>query len=517
MRLLIVDDDRAIVSAVQASLDWTGIGIEEVRTAYSAEQAKRVLESEEIDIVVSDIEMPGESGLELLEWVREKQLACAFLLLTCHERFDYAARAIHLGAVDYLSKPFDPAVMALSLQRTVEGLQKQRAEIWHARNPRQTEISFWLSLFSGLGSLSEDDLREEIRIKGLNIDPDCPGILAVIRASEFEGAERELQEGLLLYGLDHTVSRHVFGMTENSRVIHRRDGDGIWQVLVTVQPDLQERLEAAAEEVQTTFHTQMTGCLLALDRLSSAPERVTEGKRLIREHVGYYGQFFTEDACRLSPREDAILDEEALAECLDRRDRAAVLNKVKEAVHSRQTMGSLKEHDLYLMHHELMLAVYTFLARHGRSAVALATEETVRELEKHASRSPMDLLRYAAYLTEAAFARDIVTGEESLMDQVEAYLHAHFREDVDRDQLAAQFHLAPDYLTKLYKKEKGRTFKDVIRTYRVDYACALLRETDERVGDIAQAAGYDNFSYFSAVFKKETGRTPQEYRNELEM
>ena len=107
MRLLIVDDDVPTVETVWDSIAWRDIGISEVEIAHSVAQAKAVIEREPVDIVISDIEMPQGSGLDLLAWIRGRGDETEFILLTCHERFDYAAHAIKLDAAEYLVQGID--------------------------------------------------------------------------------------------------------------------------------------------------------------------------------------------------------------------------------------------------------------------------------------------------------------------------------------------------------------------------------------------------------------------------
>ena len=71
--------------------DWSALGIEQAFPAYSASQAKRIFEgSQDIDILLTDIEMPRETGLQLVEWLHENDFHPIVLVLTGHQRFDYA-------------------------------------------------------------------------------------------------------------------------------------------------------------------------------------------------------------------------------------------------------------------------------------------------------------------------------------------------------------------------------------------------------------------------------------------
>lgn len=103
--LLIVDDEVFAVEGIKAALDWESLGIESIYTAFNVSQAKTVLQRYPIDLILCDIEMPGESGIDLLAWIRSCGMEIKFIFLTCHADFHYAQDAIRLRGFDYLLKP----------------------------------------------------------------------------------------------------------------------------------------------------------------------------------------------------------------------------------------------------------------------------------------------------------------------------------------------------------------------------------------------------------------------------
>ncbi len=107
MRLLIADDE-AVIRQGLLSLDWKSIGMEEVYAVSNGEEARELLLSTAVDIVIFDIRMPGMTGLELSEMVRERSMDTAVVLLTGFSEFDYAVKAIRSGVYEYLLKPVNP-------------------------------------------------------------------------------------------------------------------------------------------------------------------------------------------------------------------------------------------------------------------------------------------------------------------------------------------------------------------------------------------------------------------------
>ena len=96
MWALLVDDDLATVRTLRAEIDWQKFGFADAREAYNVNGAIRLIEEadEPPELVVCDIEMPMGLGLDLLQWVREKELESEFIFLTCHENFSYASEVI---------------------------------------------------------------------------------------------------------------------------------------------------------------------------------------------------------------------------------------------------------------------------------------------------------------------------------------------------------------------------------------------------------------------------------------
>lgn len=112
--LLLVDDDPWCLEMLRDILPWDDLNIQKPYQARSMEEAVRVFEKDHVDIMISDIEMLGHSGFDLLEWVRKEHTETQTAFLTCHSRIDYAQKAIKLGVRGYLLKPVrEPELLEL--------------------------------------------------------------------------------------------------------------------------------------------------------------------------------------------------------------------------------------------------------------------------------------------------------------------------------------------------------------------------------------------------------------------
>ena len=125
-----------------------------------------------------------------------------------------------------------------------------------------------------------------------------------------------------------------------------------------------------------------------------------------------------------------------------------------------------------------------------------------------------------SYLKELfAFAiseRDRVSGNRygSLIDTAKQYLAEHFESnDVSLNTVAAQVGVSSSYFSSIFKQETGQSFVEYLTKLRIDKACELLRCTTLRTAEIGERVGYNDPHYFSATFKKVTGVSPKDYKN----
>jgi diguanylate cyclase (GGDEF)-like protein len=115
-RVVVVDDDRFHRELARGALER----LADVECCANAREALAALEREPAELVLSDLEMPGPSGLRLLQQVRREHPGTELVLLTGHASVESAVEALRMGAADYLRKPVDPDELVLVVQRTLE-------------------------------------------------------------------------------------------------------------------------------------------------------------------------------------------------------------------------------------------------------------------------------------------------------------------------------------------------------------------------------------------------------------
>lgn len=128
MNYLIVDDEVVSVNGIRKGVHWEELDCENVYTAISAAEARKILTEKEVDIILCDVDMPNEDGISLVSWIRDSGKNCECIFLSCHEEFQYVKRALQLNSVDYILKPIPYEELELILKKTIEKIKEKRQD-----------------------------------------------------------------------------------------------------------------------------------------------------------------------------------------------------------------------------------------------------------------------------------------------------------------------------------------------------------------------------------------------------
>ncbi|MGG1555766.1 AraC family transcriptional regulator [Paenibacillus ferrarius] len=114
---------------------------------------------------------------------------------------------------------------------------------------------------------------------------------------------------------------------------------------------------------------------------------------------------------------------------------------------------------------------------------------------------------------DAAWHKPVLR-KTGLAEQAMTWLESHFQEDFHLPDLAAQLHVSPFYLSRIFKQDTGNTIQEYVMARRLREACILLQNTDYSMTYIAERVGFTSSSYFIHTFKKHVGITPLQYRKQ---
>lgn len=166
MNILLVDDNVYTIRALKSGIDYHALGISGVYTARGMKQAVEWLEREEISLVLTDIEMPNGTGLQLLEWINEHKPGTVTLFCTSFANFDYAKKAVELHSFDYYLKPIQYEDLQKLLEKAVEEVKKrlrakerEQYEAYWNDNLHTYKSHFWADALFWVDSYDEEELE----------------------------------------------------------------------------------------------------------------------------------------------------------------------------------------------------------------------------------------------------------------------------------------------------------------------------------------------------------------------
>ena len=522
MDAIVIDDDLSTVEVIVSNVDWDKFHIDKVHKAYNISAAKKIMLENVISIAVCDIEMPMGSGLDLIKWVRENGMDTEFIFLTSHEKFDYARAAIEYKASGYVVKPFNADRMEAELTTAIQKLNErnkiQKAsqyEQWYEGTLEYVEESFWDDV---LGQRIESDreiIRREIEQRRLNIDPDEKYTLILIASGNSQGIWPERGSGSVgLYEKELTsfIEKELENKVSSSRIVNYHLKNLLYTAVITGEDSsfLDQNLVDKAQNALRNTITVYISNPCNIEQLNETRLHIEE---LDKNNVASKGRIFHEnDEIVLASDNGHMLDQEQIRLLLNEKKKKELLNLLKFSMESLASQKKLSAATLTEIKQDLLQIVFVYLHSKEIQANRLFANEAFLVLEEQATDSLVDMMRYQVHLISRTI--DYVSEVEqsdSIVQRAKKYVHDHYKEDISRTEIAESVFLTPEYMAKMFKKETGISLKQYISDYRVSVAKELLSSPGARVSDVASEVGFDNFSYFSTVFKKTTGYTPNEY------
>ncbi|MCX7711668.1 MAG: response regulator [Clostridia bacterium] len=152
MKVLIIDDEEMIREGLRKAIDWDSLGCEIVGEAEDGDEGIELVESLKPEIVITDIRMPGLSGLEMIAKIKELKHDCKTVIITGFRDFDYAQEAIRLGAFRLLVKPTKSEDIINVIQEAVSDIKRKRESEKELYTMKKRVKEFY-----GLKDASEED------------------------------------------------------------------------------------------------------------------------------------------------------------------------------------------------------------------------------------------------------------------------------------------------------------------------------------------------------------------------
>lgn len=519
MNILLVDDDIYVFETLRKTLDWGALGIENVYSAPSVNRARKIIEDIPIHIIICDIEMPKENGFALLQWIRDKEYIVKEILLTSYAEFRYASEAIKYGCYAYALKPIDFAEMERMIVGAVKAEKKALSlvnhdkylEYWTASQKYRKEEYFRNLLINENGAdamAPEPDYQEEQMFLPMLIrySPKMKQSLDLYERGMFDWTVNNTLTEVLTTA-DHVVEAVLHIQQELFLVIIRIVDKAARISVINSARDI--FLKKLSKKFDYNF-SLIIGMESTLSGIKNDIADLFEYLKSILIESGGVTVLDSYHVRSISCREPDYVIWEGLL-----RDGQA---KAAKAVIDRYLDQQLEIK--CLDRKSLRIIVMNFI----QIVVSVLKENHIRTYQMDTNLFSLELINYSVLnVTNAKTGLhhmiDTATGlmqgkdeDNSIIKNIKEYIDQNLDEVLTRESLAKQVYLNPDYLARIFKKEIGDSIGSYITSKRVEVAKDYLVNTEESVNAIAVRVGYDNFSYFTKVFKDRTGMTPKEYR-----
>lgn len=521
MNLLIVDDEVITTQVLKEKLNRKYLGISSIFTAYSVDMAEKILQKENVEIILCDVEMPRANGLELLEWVRNNQKEAEFLFLTSHEKFEYIFSAMQQGASDYLLKPIDISKIEQALFKVTEKVRKQKQlnevqEYWNY-GKRRILKALWRNIIFGEIS-GQENIFKEIEKQGLERDIGCSYILVLVLFQKENVFRKKEPYGLNQFIIDNVLAEALTEKFEMANCVHWEENDDYYVAVVSEKQ--KEDVEARMEKVKSVLEYYFD-CPVRAVYVSDAGDVSQLGK--YREQISVYASshiheggkvFFIHGQEKGQEKMAYRLNTKFVLQCFERGERVKLLEYLQKSILNVQKKDSEKILLEYFQM-DLLQISGAYLHQHDINTEFLFTDEGYKKTWLKSHSSTFFMIQWSAYYVNKIFD-SIKNGERGndIVDNMVTYIHKHYEENINRNMLAKKVGFSPEYIGKIFKRKTGMGINEYINTIRIEKARNLLETTDYKIIDIALMVGYDNMPYFSSVFKKYVGVSPAEYKKD---
>ncbi len=551
LSLLIVDDEQDIADSLYMHCKQIEVMELDVYKAYSANEALEWLNRTKIDVVLSDIRMPGMSGLQLLDIIKVKWPKCKVIFLTGYNEFDYIYAATKNDGVKYLLKSEGYEVIVNEVQKAFKEFEfaiEMNELIHNAKNQMLQALpllqkEFLLDLLNGV-PYSLEEIAQQLGNLEIQLDASTPLLLLAGSIDEFkankvsfERTQTYFKIKLIVEELLHTQVRTYLILYDHSTLlwIIQPNGDGMTSGTDDNRADIQvfvngmlDNIQAACKDVvDISLSFVIDNRLISWEVIS---ERFFHLKQLLNFRIGTGLDGFLVDS-GLMLNEIEIFDQEGrdaqklyfqlkkikeLGGLLESGKQNQLLIGLSDAVNGFNDIESKDHHPSLELFYSISILFLSYINRWNlmeKIALKININKLTRA-DEHSSWKEAG--SYFLQLANVIF--DIQRKEEDkrsdiAVSHIKKYINDHLGEDLTLVLLAEQVHFNPSYLSRLFKQVTGNNIFNFIKEARLAKSKELLINSNLKINEIAAAVGYISAPYFTRSFRMATNMSPQEYRD----
>ena len=521
-----VDDEPIVLEGIRSKIDWEGSGFTFAGEATDGEIALSMLQELKPDILITDIKMPFMDGLQLSEAIKKIQPWIKIIILSGHDEFDYAKKAISIGIEDYLLKPFTPDELISSLNKTAIQIDKERKQLSDISRLREelksSETLIKKEFLNNLvhGAVETNIVMEKCNELGINLISRYYKVL-ISRIESRTGNTQNQQEACSLLNSYSTAWEQVVSFFHHSNLL-------VCIFKGASQQELDESIFHAAETIghiatKNEDCTVLTAIGKTVEHLSQLSISYEDAKHILE--LGGNAEKSTEKQNRIINSED--LQSNSL-DLLDLKENDPLVDRLKYA--SQNDISAIIEESMALIRNnpgqfsvfasyllvDLIFAVSKLVEKLGGDIKELNPEilqrtyvDTAVSDENRFHQTLEQVLSFALNFRDSK-----MTGKYGdVILKAKKYIEENYADqNTTLTTVAEAVCLSPNHFSTIFSQECKTTFIEYLTNVRMENAKRLMRETDMKGYDIAYECGFSDPHYFSYIFKKNTGLSPREYK-----
>ena len=500
MKILIADDEDYTREGLMEEIDWEEFGIDEIMQAVNGEEALKIVQWFQPDIVLSDIRMPKMDGIafaeEMVRLIPESKL----IFISGYMETEYLKCDIRRSVIDYIEKPIDVTQVKKALRRAVEEIDREQK----TREADQVNREFRQQKLYELLTHRDGDERTAKKLAGEVGFPMTGGYVCMAvqfpRGRKNSGEELEevleMASGIGCRAIGIWQEDFCFEVILSYPEKTRYRLSPLYQRILGKWPESKLAVGIEAGDYKNIYNSCKTARAAMNCAFYQPDRRMYEIDESILQkrymEPGIYGAFL-----RVLPEGSQKMSEWFQSLFADLASRKYY-----------------QKEQVYTLMVSLLTAVFRQYPEISGRLSRFCGEEQLQ-----AYILGMDSLGEMQAFTEKILGcvqerEEALTGLGRVVRGVLDYIAIHYgEEDLSTARIAEYFHFSPAYMNVLFKQEMKVTLKQYLSSYRLEQAKKLLEQDYWKITEIAEKCGYANANYFAKVFRDSTGMTPVEYRD----
>lgn len=529
--VLIVDDEEKVCTLIQYLVDWEKMGLQVIGVANNGIEAMGLIEEKKPDIVITDIQMPGYNGLEIIQQVREKFPEIYFIIISGYRQFDYAHQAIKFGVEDYLLKPIKQDELnsildkIIKLKKSEEEIKTEQTLLKQKLNVHSKKIK--QNLLWDILNLNEECL--DCTCEQLNKKYDCnfqSGIFQVlIFKVDFSIALNQAKAHQILENKMIELIEKEFQEDTFEQVTYLGE-EGVYLLYNAKQVDqeLRWKLKHIRNE-WNTLRDAFPGMSVTVG-IGNYVEKVSELPRTLREaRTAILNRLFEGVGKNIVVRtnQEPILE---AADIISSKFQVKFLDYM-EVYHLdgilqllqdvEKTLREAPNSDGYLLLRLIndILDIYFLSLKKMQLEVDISQTKIAFMKIFHRCLSIEDVFEKLFHFIKENMETIIAERknvEAKPIIEAKKYIIDNYNNNLKFEELAEKLGFNYAYFSTLFKKETGQTLTEYVLQIRIQKAKNLLLNSEVSIMEVAESVGYSDLKYFGKQFKKVTNLSPKEYK-----